>query len=110
MDSVECEHPKLGGSMPKLVAIDDDRSVLHLIREMFKQSDIKVSSATSAAEGMDLLRQETPDVVLLDIMLPEGSGLEAIKRIREFDPKLPVIFITAGGTSDTAIEAMKMGA
>ncbi len=49
-------------------------------------------------------------MVLLDIMLPEGSGLEAVRKIQDRDPKLPIIFITAGGTSDTTIEAMKLGA
>ena len=54
--------------------------------------------------------ERRPDVVLLDIMLPEGSGLEAVQKIQARDPKLPIIFITAGGTSDTTIEAMKLGA
>ena len=60
-------------------------------------------------EGLELIERK-PDVVLLDIMLPEGSGLEAVEKIQALDPKLPIIFITAGGTSDTTIEAMKLGA
>lgn len=100
----------MGANMPKLVVIDDDRSILHLVREIFKDSDISVLSAATAAEGVNLVSQQGPEVVLLDIMLPQSSGLETIKRIRELDARLPVILITAGGTSDTAIEAMKVGA
>ena len=55
------------------------------------------------------MKQHQPDVVLLDIMLPEESGLDVFQNLRRMDSKLPVIFITAGGTSDTAIEAMKLG-
>ncbi len=64
----------------------------------------------SAEEGLEALERESPDVVLLDVMLPQTSGLEVFERIRKFDAKLPVIFITASGDSETAIEAMKGGA
>src|SRR5436190_18902857 len=96
--------------MPSVLAIDDDRSVLHLIKETFKGSNIDVLSAPTAAEGLSMVSQHQPDVVLLDVMLPETSGLETFEKIRKIDNKLPVIFITASGTSDTAIEAMKGGA
>src|SRR5689334_1593497 len=95
--------------MPTLLAIDDDRSTLHLISQAFANSPITVKTARDVPEGMEILR-EGVDVVLLDIMLPEISGLEAVRKFHGWDPKLPVIFITAGGTSDTAIEAMKLGA
>src|SRR5687767_5824331 len=96
--------------MASVMVIDDDRSVLHLIRESFKDTGIKVLTASSAGEGLLLVEQQRPDVLLLDIMLPETSGLATFERIHKLDAKLPVIFITAGGTSDTAIEAMKLGA
>jgi two-component system nitrogen regulation response regulator GlnG len=96
--------------MPKLLIIDDDRAVVHLVRQAFTGSEVEVRSGTSAAEGLEMLARETFDVVLLDVVLPGASGLETFERFRRIDPKLPIIFITAGGTSDTAIEAMKMGA
>lgn len=96
--------------MPTVLAIDDDRGVRYFIQETFKTSDIRVCAANSADEGLQALERESPDVVLLDVMLPTSSGLEVFERIRKFDAKLPVIFITASGDSESAIEAMKGGA
>ncbi|MBI2826324.1 MAG: sigma-54-dependent Fis family transcriptional regulator [Planctomycetia bacterium] len=95
--------------MPKLLVIDDDRSVLYLIEQAFKDSPISVLSARSVEEGLQLIGQ-SPDVLLLDIMLPEISGLEAFRKVQALDGKLPVIFITGRTSSDTAIEAIKLGA
>ena len=93
-----------------LLVIDDDASVLSLFKKVFRDSPVDVLTASSAAEGLELVAQRRPDVVLLDIVLPDHSGLELFERIAAIDAKLPVIFITASGTSDTAIEAMKLGA
>jgi len=95
--------------MPKLLVIDDDRSVLHMISQAFGNTPFTVLKAQTAEQGLALLA-ESPDVVLLDIVLREGSGLVVVNQIRERDPKLPVIFITGRGSSETAIEAMKLGA
>jgi DNA-binding NtrC family response regulator len=96
--------------MPKLVVIDDDRSVQFFVREALVDSEIEVFAAEDELKGLELIRVQQPDVVLLDVMLPGTSGLEIFDKIHRFDSKLPVIFITAGGNSDTAIEAMKLGA
>jgi two-component system nitrogen regulation response regulator GlnG len=96
--------------MPSLLVIDDDPAVLHVFRRVFQDSDVRVFTSGSAAEGLELLSQKHPDAVILDIMLPDADGLETFQRIQAKDSKVPVIFITAGGTSDTAIEAMKRGA
>ena len=96
--------------MPSLLVIDDDRTVLLLFKKVFKDSGLEVHVANNAEEGMSALREHKPDVLLLDIMLPEASGIDLAKEVRTFDVRLPVIFITAMNDSDTAIEAMKMGA
>jgi DNA-binding NtrC family response regulator len=97
--------------MASILVIDDDRAVVHLIQNAFRsQTDIEVAAASTAQQGMARLKEGSVDVVLLDIMLPDFSGLDAYRQIREIDSKLPVVFITVGGTSDTAIEAMKLGA
>ena len=67
--------------MPKLLVIDDDRSVRHLVRQAFDGSGIEIIDAATAEEGLDVLRRQTPDTVLLDIGLPEMSGLEAFRDI-----------------------------
>ena len=95
---------------PSVLVIDDDASVLHLFRRIFKDSAVEVLTASSAGEGLTAIEKLRPDVVILDIMLPDRSGLDIFQRINDIDAKLPVIFITAGGTSDTAIEAMQLGA
>ena len=101
--------PRNEAFMSLLMVIDDDRSVLYMIERTFQGSDVKVLPARTVREGLQQFDQK-PDVVILDIMLPEGSGLEAVQQIQALDPKLPVIFITGHGTTETAIEAMKLGA
>ena len=96
--------------MSKVLVIDDDRVVRHLIQETFKDSDVRLAAAKNADEGLQELKSMAPDVVLLDQMLPSSSGLEVFEQIREFDAKLPVIFITSCNDSETAIEAIKGGA
>ena len=96
--------------MPTLLVIDDNRSVSHMVTKAFEQEGIDVLGAPTAEEGLTLVRENAPDVVLLDIVLPKVSGLDLFQEIRKLDSKLPVIFITATGTSETAIEAMKLGA
>jgi DNA-binding NtrC family response regulator len=95
--------------MPTVLAIDDDRAVLHLIDKAFAKTPISVLSTSSVDEGFELLKKN-PDVVLLDVRMPAVSGLELARRIQAWDAKLPVIFVTACDNSETAIEAMKLGA
>ena len=96
--------------MPRVLVVDDDRAVRHLIGEAFADSKYEVIAAGSVKEAIEQMQIELPDVVLLDIQLPDASGLEAFSRFKEIDGQLPVIYITGSGTSDTAIEAMKIGA
>ena len=96
--------------MPKILVIDDDRSVRHLIAKAFDDTDVEVAPAASAEEGLHLLNELKPDVVLFDILLPESSGLDLFEQIRDADSKLPVIFITSLSSSETAIKAMTLGA
>ncbi len=67
-------------------------------------------TAATAAEGLALVGEHRPDVIVLDLQLPDRSGLEVFEEIRAIDPKRPVIFVTAHGTTETAIDAMKGGA
>jgi DNA-binding NtrC family response regulator len=95
---------------PTALVIDDDRTITHLVDRSLTERGVRVITTSSAEEGLQLVRKSSPDVVLLDIMLPGMSGLELFQRIHLEDRRLPVIFITAGAGSETAIEAMQLGA
>jgi DNA-binding NtrC family response regulator len=94
--------------MPTLLVVDDEPSILVAFRRAF--ATLTVLTAESAADGLALAAEHRPDVVILDVQLPDLSGLEALRRLRELDARSPVIFITGKSTTDTAIEAMKLGA
>jgi len=96
--------------MPTLLIIDDEPSVRYSFQTVFESGKVKVLTAGTAAEGLAQTRDQRPDVVLLDLQLPDRSGLDLFGDLHALDPKRPVIFITAHGTAETAIEAMKRGA
>jgi two-component system nitrogen regulation response regulator GlnG len=95
--------------MPKLLVVDDEPNVLYSIERTFRSDDLEVFVARTGGQGIDLVGQLRPDAVVLDVRLPDMSGLDAFDRIREIDPRLPVVFITAYAETETAIEAMKRG-
>src|SRR5579871_4743020 len=97
-------------SMPTLLVVDDEPSVLYSFRRVFAENGIRVLTAETLSEGLRQFHASDPDVVVLDLKLPDGSGLELFEAIRTISPKLPVIFITAHGSTKSAIEAMKHGA
>lgn len=96
--------------MPKLLVIDDEANIRFSIAQVFANSDFQLIEAEDADEGIRLAAKESPDVTLLDIRLGERSGLDVFHELRRIDPKCLVVFITGHGTSETAIEAMKLGA
>jgi two-component system nitrogen regulation response regulator GlnG len=96
--------------MPTLLIIDDEPSILHAFRRGFRDGDFQVQTAASAAEGLRAVEESRPDVAVLDVHLPDATGLETFERIRALDARIPVILITGHGTTDLAIEAMKRGA
>jgi two-component system nitrogen regulation response regulator GlnG len=96
--------------MALLVVVDDEAAVCYSFRRIFASDDLEVVTAGTAAEGLRLVKERRPDVVVLDLQLPDRSGLELFHDLRALDSRCPVIFITAHGTTETAIEAMKHGA
>lgn len=96
-------------AMPNVLVIDDDRTILALA-ERTLTSVANVITASSAAEGLAELRKGSFDTVLLDIQLPDQNGMATYCEIRESDRRIPVIFMTIDAASDTAIEAMQLGA
>jgi two-component system nitrogen regulation response regulator GlnG len=96
--------------MDKLLLIDDEADVQYSFRRIFDSPDLELHTASSGEEGLRLISQVKPDLVISDIRMAGINGLETLRRIRQLDPKLPVILMTAYGTTQTAIEAMKLGA
>ena len=96
--------------MATLLLVDDEPSIRHAFLRAFRPPALDVLTAETAAEALDLARQHHPDVIVLDIHLPDRSGLETLALLRAIDARSPVIFITGKSTTDTAIEAMKLGA
>src|SRR5437762_12258282 len=96
--------------MDKLLLIDDETDVQYSFRRIFENSKIELSTASSGEEGLKLIPKCKPDLVIMDVRMGGINGLETLRRIRQFDTKLPVIMMTAYGTTQTAIEAMKLGA
>jgi two-component system, NtrC family, nitrogen regulation response regulator GlnG len=96
--------------MAKLLVIDDEASILHAFRRAFGNADDEVLTASDGAEGLALVESRRPEVVVLDLNLPDMHGMEVFRNVRRIDARIPVIFITGHGTTETAIEAMKEGA
>ena len=96
--------------MTSLFVIDDEPGILHAFRKVFAPPEYAVATASSAAEALAGLASHTPDVVVLDIHLPDSRGLDTFRKIRNRDPRVPVVLMTGHGTSDLAIEAIKDGA
>ena len=96
--------------MPSLLVVDDEPAIRHAFQRAFRGGEINLRSATTAAEGLAEIARDQPDVVVLDIHLPDASGLDTFHRIRSLDARIPVILVTGHGTTDLAIEAMKGGA
>ena len=96
--------------MPSLLVVDDEPNVLYSLEKSLQSDSLDVLTAQTARQGIEYVERRSPDAVLLDVRLTDMSGLDAFDRIRQIDPRLPVIVITAFASTETAIEAMKRGA
>jgi len=97
-------------AIPTLLVVDDEPAILYAFREVFQEPDVRLLTSPTAADGLAKVSEHRPNAIVLDVNLPDMSGLDLFRRIHEFDAKIPVIFITAHGKTETAIEAMKLGA
>ncbi|MFH1519936.1 MAG: response regulator [Candidatus Omnitrophota bacterium] len=94
----------------KVLVVDDDPGIIALFKTVLKDLDCKIFSANSGEEGLRIIKKEKPAVVLLDLKLPGISGIETLRLIKRFDKDVAVIMVTAYGTLNTVIKAMKLGA
>jgi len=95
---------------PTILVIDDDTEVRYSLNRVLSSQHYRVQEAASGDEGVAAVKKQAPDVVLLDNRMVGMTGLETLQHIRAANPKQLVIFMTAFGTAQTAIEAMKYGA
>ncbi|MEW6273613.1 MAG: sigma-54 dependent transcriptional regulator [Bacillota bacterium] len=96
--------------MPTVLVIDDEESVTEFLREVLEDAGYQVETATDGYRALELVQDYSFDAILLDIRMPELDGLQVMERIQQIDGALPVILMTAFGTTEMAIQAMKAGA
>src|SRR5712672_1311374 len=96
--------------MSKLLLIDDEADVQYSFQRIFNSPEIELTTASSGEEGLKVIPKLKPDLVIMDVRMGGMTGLETLRRIRQIDSKLMVILMTAYGTTQMAIEAMKLGA
>ena len=95
--------------MSTILLIDDDDQLRKSFTRILSQEKYRIVSASSGEEGIEIIREASPDLAVVDYRLPGMDGLETFKAIHRLDPKLPVVMMTAYGTTDIAINAIKEG-
>ena len=96
--------------MEKILVVDDDLNILKVLRMRLESGGYAVVTASETQEAKERILEGGFDIALLDLKLSEANGIDLMKNLREIDPDLPVIILTAYGTIESAVEAMKEGA
>ncbi|MEZ4528954.1 MAG: sigma-54 dependent transcriptional regulator [Desulfobacterales bacterium] len=95
---------------PTILIIDDEPSILQSLSGLLSDEGFEVLTASNGYEGLKMIEEEAPDIVLLDIWMPGIDGIETLKEIKKGNPSLQVIVITGHGNVETAVRATKLGA
>ena len=95
---------------PSILIVDDEPSILQSLSGLLADEGFEVETATNGYEGLKIVEEESPDLVLLDIWMPGIDGIETLKEIKKNYANIPVIIITGHGTIETAVKATKLGA
>ena len=93
-----------------VLVVDDEANVRKVIAALLEQAGYAASAASSAEEALELVRSLDPDLVLTDLRMPAMDGLDLLAHLRRSFPEIPVVLLTAHGTVESAVEAMKRGA
>ncbi len=96
--------------MDQILIIDDEKSLLDLLSLVFRKEGYAVKTASNGARGLEMLEAEEFDLVISDIKMPQFSGLDVLRRVKERKPEVPVIMITAYGSIAQAVDTLKAGA
>ena len=95
--------------MQTILIVDDDKSIRYSLKRMM-EGKYSILTAQNGEEALERVKESSPDLILMDIKMPGRSGIDVLREIKSIDPKSLVIIMTAYGTTETAIEAMKYGA
>lgn len=95
---------------PHILIVDDESAVRALLRRILSAEDAEILAARTGAEALEVARQTRLDLVILDVRLPDVSGVEVLRRVRRIDGKVPVIMITSYGSAETVRASMRLGA
>ena len=96
--------------MAKIMVIDDEQHVCDLLRQVLEGENFTVITTTDPVAGIDIVKNERPDCVLLDVKMPGASGIEVLAQIKAFDARIDVIMITAYGELNDAMDCVRLGA
>jgi DNA-binding NtrC family response regulator len=102
--------PTRAGPALSLLIIDDNISSLELLATALAQPDLEILTASDPDQGIDIVYEKHPQIVLTDLVMPNLNGMEVLERIMEFDPSIEVILMTAHYSTESAVEAIKKGA
>jgi heterodisulfide reductase subunit A len=91
----------------KILVVDDEEIMRESLKSWLEEDGYSVAAAESGIAALDMLPAYEPNLIILDLKMPGMDGMEALKRIRQMDPKLPVIMVTAYASVETAIQTMK---
>jgi DNA-binding NtrC family response regulator len=95
---------------PKILIVDDEERFRNTMRKLLSIEDYEASVAGSGSEALDELHKNNYDLVILDVRMPEVSGVQVLSEIKKLDPTIEVIIMTGYASVDTAKEIMKLGA
>lgn len=98
------------GQANRVLVVDDEEAMREVLKLRLQEWGFDVCLASDGEEARQQVLEKTPDLVISDVVLPDLSGLELLKQLKEGDPNRPVLLITAHGTVELAVEAMKQGA
>jgi len=96
--------------MAKVLVVDDEPAAVELLVEFLSSKGYEVLTATNGEEALQRIKEDRPHLVLLDIRMPKMDGMEVLRRIREIDPEMGVIMVTAVNEEDVGRKALEMGA
>jgi len=95
--------------MAKILVIDDEQGIRNLLDTLLRRKGYDVVLAESGRQGLELFRRERPDVIVLDLKMPEMDGLTVLRQIQNLDPGKPVIILTGAGTAEAEKQVRALG-